>query len=109
MNQDQWMSLLRTVGAFFGGILVAKGVMSETSLSTLIDQTTEAIPVITGFVATITPIAAAIWGVLKHSDANKVLAAAGVKDTHVVVGPDADTNIKQMAANPAVKDVVLER
>lgn len=72
---DQWMSIIRWVLTLVGGILVGRGLMEAPAVAKLSDAIINAIPVISAFIAGITPLVSLVWGIIKHSQASKVADA----------------------------------
>lgn len=104
LNAGTWQSIIRSVGLVAGGAAVYAGLISQTSLATVIDKTVQAVPVVFNFISTITPLALAIWGALAHRDAAVLAAAATVPGLAepIKIAPDAPPAIKAVAADPAI-------
>ena len=94
MNQDQFLSWLRTTLGIAGGLAVQYGVTNASTATA-----------VTGAVVAVAPF---IWGFFVHTDAAKLQTAgavAGVKPIEVTSAAAPD--LQRLAADPTVPSVVV--
>ena len=97
MNQDQFLSLLRTVLQIAGTILVSHGTLGINGA--LWEQ-------ISGVVIVIGPT---IWSMYAHTDAAKIASVTAMPDVkQIVVKADAVDGAARAAADPTQPKVVNE-
>lgn len=70
LNTNTLQGLLRTLLAFGGGILVAKGKITQDQVSSLTAQLTDP-----AFIGSVTAVITAVWSVI-HKQANAAVPAA---------------------------------
>lgn len=80
LNKDQLMSLLRTVLSMVCGILVGKGIINAEQAATITNGLLVAAPALVA-------VGVAIWGAVSKTDKAKVIAAANLPGTTVIVDP----------------------
>jgi len=71
LNKEQWTDLLRNILAMAMGYFISKGVLTIEQAATLTNLLLTAIPAIIAAAVT-------VWGIVKNTGRNKVLAAAQV-------------------------------
>ena len=87
-NQEQVLNALRTMLAFFAGLAVSHGWLTETTATQLVGASVVLVPL--------------IWGMISTTAANKVKAAAAVPDVaKVVIKPVADSSVAAVATDPS--------
>lgn len=93
MNQDQFLSWLRTTLGGVGYLATAYGVTSSSTVATVI-----------GIVMAGAPY---VWGIFAHDDAAKVLAAAAVEGLEPIkVTSAAPASVQALANDRSVPSVV---
>ena len=108
---DQWMSIVRWVLTLVGGILVGRGLMEAPAVAKLSDAIISAIPVISAFVAGITPLVSLVWGIIKHSQASKVADAKAlppVEKSEVADTMTDSAKLRMVEAMPDIKAIVAK-
>ncbi len=94
MNQDQFLSWLRTTVGIVGGLAVQYGVTNDSTATA-----------ITGAVVAIAPF---IWGFFVHTDAAKLQAAGAVPGVRPIeVMSSAAPDLQRLAVDPTVPSVVV--
>ena len=97
MNQDQFLSLVRTVLQIFGTIVVSHGTLGINGA--LWEQ-------ITGVVIIIAPT---IWSMYSHTDKANLAKVTAMPDvTQVVVKPTATDGVADAANDPTQPKVVTQ-
>lgn len=108
---DQWMAIVRWVLTLIGGMLVGRGLMQAPSVAKLTDEVINAIPVISAFIAGITPLVTLVWGIIKHSDASKVTDAKALPPAEKLqvaeTLPDG-AKLRMVEAMPDVRSIVAK-
>ncbi len=74
MNQDQWLSLLRSLLTMFGPLLVAKGLVSAADEGALITATL-------GIVGSLMTFGPTVWGVFVHTHEAAIAAVNANTET----------------------------
>ncbi len=94
MNQDQFLSWLRTTLGGIGALAVQYGLTNDSTVTA-----------ITGAVVAIAPF---VWGFFVHTDTAKVEAAGavvGIKPIEVM--PSASSALQKLAMDPTVPSIVV--
>jgi len=107
-NLAQWMVLLRTLIPFVGGLLVMNHVMTATEFSSLVDQLGKLATDVVVLIGMLAPVITAIWGMINRSDKNVVVAASEIPGVQVTVNGKAPVEVKQVALDPAVPNVIVQ-
>ena len=108
MTQSMWMSFISSVLLFVGGILVSRGVLSNTALTTLIDSVNAAIPLVVTFVGAIVPIALTIWGILTNTPSAQLKAVENMPDVYqIVVAPTASSGMRKLTMDSTRPKIVV--
>jgi hypothetical protein len=94
---SQWLSLLRTLVPFAGGLLVMKGIMSATEFDSLVNQIGKVLTDVSVLAGMLAPIITATWGMIQHSDTSVVKEAAKVQGVEVKVTAAAPEAVKAIA------------
>lgn len=100
MNTDQIASFIRWGMGALSGYLLAKG-LSQAQLADLTNWLIMGVSVLPGVISV-------IWGLIKHSDAGKVKAAAAMPGIKIDVLANAPNGAQQVARDPAVPNVVVK-
>lgn len=105
LNIDQWASTGRTVLTFAGGLAAGVGVISVGGSADLMagwDHIVKGLNEIAIGVGTITPVIMGAWGVLAHSNAAKIVAAAAVPEVkNIVISAISSPEVSKVVNDPA--------
>jgi hypothetical protein len=106
INWPQIASLIRSLVPFIGGLLVMRGIVSATQFDTLINQAGKVVTDVTVLAGLLAPIVTAVWGMLTHTDAAVVKAAAAVPDVQkIIVTPPASSPLAAVVLDPSIPKV----
>lgn len=106
INWQQWASLIRTIVPLLGGVLIARGVMNATQFDSLVNQIGTVFTDVTVLIGLLAPVVTAVWGMMGHSNKAVVTEAANLPGVKVMVSDAAPADVKAVAADPLVKNVV---
>lgn len=96
MNQDQLLSIVRTLISVFSGIAIGRGWLTADQAASIGAN----VVVIIGALATLVPL---LWGVRMHSDSAKLAAVTAMPEVKIVVASPvapADSAVAQAAVDP---------
>ena len=95
MNQEQFISWLKTTLGFVSGVVVANGYISESAATA-----------ITGAAIAIAPL---VWGFLSNTKLAQIKQAASLPEvSSVVIKPSATNGIAAAASDPAQPKIVKQ-
>ena len=87
MNEDQILSISRSIVALLGGIAIGRGWISSDQLT-----------LISGIVASLVPL---IWGIYAHTNSSKLASVEAIRDVKsIVIEPGANGSMGEAAHDP---------
>jgi hypothetical protein len=92
MNQNTWISWITSGVGLFAGAAIDRGLVDSQTATAIV-----------GAAGALVPLA---WGLFIHSNSSVAKTASQITGVQVAVGPKADASMQQLAADPAVADVV---
>jgi hypothetical protein len=110
LNPGTWQSVIRSVGRVFGGMLAYAGLISQTSVSDIVQKAVDAAPAVIQAISVLTPLGLAIWGARTHTDTAVVQTASNVQGVAepIRIAADAPPALKALAKDDSVPNVKSE-
>ena len=110
LNAGTWQSVIRSAGLVIGGALAYAGLISQTSVSDIVQKMVDAAPAVTQAISLVMPIAFAIWGAFTHTDAAVVQTASQVQGVAepIKIASNAPAALLALAKDDSVPNVKPE-
>ena len=95
MNQEQFLSWVKTTLGFAAGYFVARGYVSESTAEALVGAAVALVPL--------------VWGLLAHTKLAQIKQAASLPEvSSVVIKPSATNGIAAAASDPTQPKIVKQ-